>query len=100
MKYINFKIEDLEIKGEELSKNYVDAKPFPHIVIDNFFNKDILDSIVDSFPKNSNDFNNNFNKKSEKKLSLNQTEKFSDTTNNFINFLNSSLFIKFLQKWY
>jgi len=98
MKYINFKIEDLEIKGEELSKKYLSADPFQHIVIDNFFYKDILDSIIDNFPKSSNDFNNNFNKKSEKKLSLNQTDKFSDTTNNFINFLNSSLFIKFLQK--
>ena len=98
MKYINFKIEDLKTKGEELSRSYIDAYPFPHIVIDNFFHEEILNSIINNFPKDLNEFNNIDNKKSEKKLTLNQSYKFSDTTNDFINFLNSSLFIKFLQK--
>ena len=31
---------------------YLNASPFPHIVIDNFFNEKLLDNILNEFPKN------------------------------------------------
>ena len=85
---------------EEVSKNYVDeyltAKPFPSIVFDNFFKEDVLNKILDDFPSNIDKIGNQFNNKAEKKLSLNSPEKFSIGTNNFINYLNSAPFVKFL----
>ena len=39
-----------------------------------------------------------YNNKAEKKLTLNEVSKLSKTTVEFINFLNSSIFIEYLQK--
>ena len=46
--YLN--TESAQKMGEALSGDYCFAEPFPHIVIDNFFPKDLIDKIVDHFP--------------------------------------------------
>ena len=46
--YLN--TESAQKMGEALSGDYCFAEPFPHIVIDNFFPKDLVDKIVDNFP--------------------------------------------------
>lgn len=46
--YLN--TESAQKMGEALSGDYCFAEPFPHIVIDNFFPKDLIDKIVDNFP--------------------------------------------------
>ena len=88
------------INLDKISKNHVNeylaAKPFPSIVFDNFFNDEILNRILKDFPSNIDEIGNKFNNKAEKKLSLNSPEKFSLETNNFINYLNSAPFVKFL----
>ena len=98
MNYIKpsiYEYKDLALKKSTL---YNDATPFPHIVIDNFFNEDILNKIILDFPDNIEKIGEKFNNKAEFKLSLNDPEKLSEQTNNFINFLNSSIFINFLQE--
>ena len=94
--YINDKYKDLKKVASENSSAYLEAKPFPNIVFDNFFNEEVLKKILNDFPKNIREIGNEFNNKAEKKLSLNSAEKFSETTNNFINYLNSEPFVKFL----
>ena len=94
--FINKKYKDLKKVAAENSSNYLNAKPFPNIVFDNFFNEEILEKILNDFPKNIRDIGNEFDNKAEKKLSLNSADKFSNTTNNFINYLNSEPFVKFL----
>ena len=91
-------IKNLFLEAEKLNKTYNDNYPFPHIVIDDLFDETILDYILKDF---SNDLSLNgdeFDNKAEKKISLNNTENLSINTNNFINFLNSNFFIKYLQK--
>lgn len=41
-------LNDLAIKYRE---DYSNAKPFPHIVIDNFLPEFVLDNILNEFPK-------------------------------------------------
>ena len=94
--FINKNYKDLKKVAAENSSNYLNAKPFPNIVFDNFFNEEILEKILNDFPKNIRDIGNEFDNKAEKKLSLNSADKFSNTTNNFINYLNSEPFVKFL----
>ena len=94
--YINKNYINLSKVAAENCKNYITAKPFPSIVFDNFFEENILNQILNDFPKNIKDIGNEYNNKAEKKLSLNQSEKFSQITNNFINYLNSAPFVKFL----
>ena len=40
--------------SKQLSTQYHEAKPFPHIVIDKFLPETILDSVLDEFNKNEN----------------------------------------------
>ena len=97
MTYINKNIKDLNILGKNKKIQYKDSTPFPHIVIDNLFNEVLLNNILNEFPNNIQQIGDNFENKVEKKLSLNDTSKFSIDTNNFINYLNSKEFITFLQ---
>ena len=97
MFFLKNQIEELSKVANEKKKEYVNAKPFPHIVLDNIFDDRILNDILDEFPKNINVIGKSFENKVEKKLTINDSKKLSVTTNNFINFLNSQIFIEFLQ---
>ena len=96
--FINKNYSDLEKVAAENNYKYLNANPFPSIVFDNFFKEEILNEILADFPSNIKDIGNEFNNKAEKKLSLNSAEKLSLKTNNFINFLNSEPFVKFLNE--
>ena len=45
MTFINKNIKNLENLGKQKNIEYTQAKPFPHIVIDNLFDNDLLDKI-------------------------------------------------------
>lgn len=95
--YINRNINDIIKYGLDNANKYKNANPFPHIVIDDFFDEEILNKILNDFPNNIENIGDKFNNNAELKLSLNNTKKFSTDTNNFINFLNSNFFLEFLQ---
>lgn len=94
--FINEKYLNLNKVSTNHAEAYLTAKPFPSIVFDNFFKDEILNKILNDFPSNIDEIGNKFDNKAEKKLSLNSSEKFSVETNNFVNFLNSAPFVKFL----
>jgi len=98
MNYLNFTYDKLNEFANENKDKYLKSEPFPHIVIDNFFNHKILDEIINEFPKNLKEIGNKFDNKVERKLSLNNSNLLSNQTNDFLNFLNSQIFINFLQK--
>lgn len=97
MNYLNTELKELKNFALKNSLKYTKAVPFPHIVIDDFFDSKILDTILKEFPSNLEDIGRKNKNKAELKLSLNDPKKFSLETNNFINFLNSLIFIEFLQ---
>ena len=96
--FLNKNFLNLDKIATEYNQIYEKAEPFPNIVFDNFFSNEILDKVLKNFPKNIQDIGNEYNTKAEKKLSLNDPLKFSNDTNNFINYLNSAPFVKFLNK--
>ncbi len=95
---INKKFLNLTNEAQNKKTNYLSASPFPHIVIDNFFDENILNIILEDFPKDIDKSGEDYNNKAEKKLTLNDVTKLSKTTVEFINFLNSSIFIEYLQQ--
>lgn len=90
--------EALEQRGSDLSTQYKAAKPFPHISMDHFFSPDLLKAIVQEIRSNSEtlDFQKDFYG-SKKKQGINRFEKFGPNTRDFICFLNSDIFIRFLE---
>ena len=87
MNYLNFTYDKLNEFANENKDKYLKSEPFPHIVIDNFFNHKILDEIINEFPKNLKEIGNKFDNKVERKLSLNNSNLLSNQTNDFLNFL-------------
>ena len=90
-------IKDLQV----LSKQYQESEPFPHIVLDNFFNEEILDKVLSNFPnleeknkKSTIQFND---KSGIKSASLGEAE-FSEISKDFMYFLNSETFLLWLQE--
>ena len=92
----NFK--DLDVIANREKNNYSNAKPFPNITFNNFFNNDFLDLIHKEFPDLSKmQDSQKYNVKNEIKLSNKKYENFPKTIKSFIDFLNSDVFLNFLQ---
>ena len=78
----------------EIYKN----KPFPHIVFENFFSKEFLEDVLKEFPDLSKfKDSEKYNSKNEVKFSNNKYTTFQKNTKKFIDFLNSSEFLVFLE---
>jgi hypothetical protein len=43
-------VEQMKMLLPEAHKSYAEAIPFPHIVIDNFFDEEVLDKVLQEFP--------------------------------------------------
>lgn len=81
----------------ELSKQYQNANPYPHIVLENFLNPETLDECIDEFNKlNEADGWINYAHYNEKKKGLNKLEVLPETIKGTINELNSPEFLEFL----
>jgi len=96
---LNGKIGNLKSLANDLKEKYQNAYPFPNIVIDDFFNETLLDSVLLEFPdlaKNKGvvEFDNH----NEKKLAGNGEALFGDVTKRLCHFLNSQPFLEFLQE--
>ena len=82
----------------DLSIKYANAKPFPHIEIENFFKNDLVEDIKSDFPNLEKINSYERNTKNERKFGLEDQNKMSEKINNFIMFLNSQLFLELLRK--
>lgn len=85
--------------AREYSLEYSNNSPFPHIVLDNFFDPSYLESVLAEFPnlsgiKNKLTFNNPY----EKKLAGKGESNFGPKTKELMHFLNSEPFLIFLQE--
>jgi len=92
---INNKI-NLESFAKNHNPEYIIGNPYPHLVIDNFFESHILEEVCSEFSLN-NENNVIFNNPNEKKITLNRWQDFGPNCTKFINFLNNKTFIKFLE---
>lgn len=87
-------LNDLAVKNQE---SYQQAKPFPHILIDNFLPEFVLNNILTEFPKAGEIDWQKFENKAEKKLANKHERNMGDYTRALLYQLNSSTFIEFLE---
>lgn len=93
-KYINAKYLDPSV----LSKLYKSGNPFPHISLDDFFKEEILTEIAEEFPDLSSLSNPlNFNNSREIKFASRGMRDLGEKCFNFISFLNSDVFLQYIQ---
>lgn len=92
------KFFDLDKVALENKKNYKFNKPFPSIYFDNFFDKNFLLKVRDEFPDLSKlEISNKWANKNELKFGNNKYESFKENTRFCFDFLNSIIFLTFLQ---
>ena len=90
--------QNLELTAQKEKLNYLNAKPFPSIALNNFFKDDFLNVVLNEFPDLSKlNKSQNYNAKNEIKLSNKNYDMFPKNIKSFIDFLNSKTFVNFLQ---
>ncbi len=77
--------------------SYVGAKPFPHIVFDNFFNETLLDMVLSEFPRADQAKWQRFDNEREIKLAAAAESSFGPVTRLLLYHLNSITFLEFLR---
>ena len=91
--------QNLDLVAEKESKKYLNGIPFPCIVMENFFDENYLNKVLEGFPdlsqiKSSKKYMN----KNEIKFANNNYTCFPETIKSLIDFMNSQYFLGFLQK--
>lgn len=76
--------------------SYAQAKPFPHVVFDNFFDPTLLELILAEFPKPGEIEWQRFDNQQEIKLASASEASFGPVTRLFLYHLNSITFLEFL----
>jgi 2OG-Fe(II) oxygenase superfamily len=76
---------------------YVSARPFPHIVIDDLLPEQVLDGVLAEFPTPSDDAWVRFETGNERKLASREDTPMGDATLQLLAELNSAPFIEFLE---
>lgn len=84
--------------AEKNCQSYAQAKPFPHIVMDNFLPEGVLDQILEEFPKPGEINWQKFDAAAEKKLASTSELQMGEATRFLLYQLNSSMFVRFLEK--
>lgn len=84
-----------EIK-KSLSESYRNAKPFPHVIFDNFFDPALLDQVLTEFPKPDQIKWQSFDNQHEVKLASAAESSFGPITRLLLYHLNSFTFLEFL----
>ena len=97
-KYLNQSYYNLDLIAEKFSSEYINAKPFPHIVFDNFFDPKFLNNILDDFPKNLDNIGKVLDHDAEQKLVNLDNTQLSGNIIEFLNAANSETFVTFLNK--
>ena len=93
------KFSNLDEIAKQNHAMYKNAQPFPSIVFDDFFNKDFLLRVMNEFPDLSNlKSSQSWKNKNELKFANNRYESFKENTRFCFDFLNSQIFLNFLQK--
>lgn len=95
-------LEKMDRFGEIWVQRYRENRPFPHIAIDGFFDESVIQRIVADYP---GEFDSSWNRTfldagayEEQKLGLDRLEEFPPYIQQFVNSLNSRIFVEFLER--
>lgn len=90
--------QDLAAVATQHREEYTQNKPFPNIYIDNFFQPDFLRKVLAEFPDLSMQKDTIFYKNpNENKHASKGEQQFGPCTRKLVHFLNSEVFLNFLQ---
>ena len=95
---VSKKFNNLKLFADKNKFKYQKSQPFPHLVINGFFENKFLNSVLEEFPdlKKINS-SINYNNKNEIKFANNNQKNFKKNTKLIFKFLNSKRFINFIQ---
>jgi hypothetical protein len=96
--YLNIPYQDLYGVATSFKRQYAEGIPFPHISFPNFFNPDFLEEVLAEFPDLSLLDTYKFKNPNEIKLASKGENGMGPKTREFVHFLNSESFLKFLQE--
>jgi hypothetical protein len=94
---LNKNTQDLIKIAEENKDNYFNNKPFANIALDDFFNPEFLENVLEEFPDLSKKDSHSFHNTKEIKLAGKGEKFFGSETKKLMHFLNSEPFLNFLQ---
>jgi len=95
---INDKLKDVEKFIFQNKEKFVNANPFPFIIIEDFFSNEFLNEVLNQFPNLSEQKKTtNYDNKNEVKFANNQYKNFPSNIKKLFDFLNSDFFLNFLQ---
>ena len=86
---------------QKLKESYKNSKPFNHVTLDNFWNKEVsknLEKEIKNFNKDKKYSVTEYDNAIEKKTTCNHYDKFPSTVYQAFNYLNSENFVNFIQK--
>ena len=83
---------------DTLAEQYRSAQPYPHIHLVDFLNDDVMQSVVDAFPKPGDTNWTNYKHYNENKLGKNDRNQFPSAIGELIDELNSDPFVEWLSK--
>lgn len=101
--YLSFRrpllpLEKMQAIGAEMATTYQTARPFPHIVLDDFLDPIVLDRVLEEFPAEEGIDWVRFQAKHEVKLASKSEQQIGLFTRYLIYSLNSSAFLNFLEQ--
>ena len=91
-------IDSLERDAAKLNEVYLSARPFPHIVMDNFLYPDAAQSIIDEYPSLNSQEWNNYLHANERKFSNTQAPTWPEPLQSVLTELQSDRFVAFLSR--
>ena len=98
MNFFKRPIDEMPAQGLEQHAQYASAAPFPHIVMDDFFNADVLRSLLSEFPelgKEAGDIN--YVNPNESKFASKGEGRLGPGARELVHLLNSQPFLEYLQ---
>lgn len=96
--YINTPYQDLAGVAASFKKQYAEGNPFPHISFTNFFNPEFLEEVLAEFPDLSTLDTYKFKNPNEIKFASKGENGMGPKIREFVHFLNSEPFLKFVQE--
>ncbi len=96
---LNEKYADLNAVAKALAEKYQQADPFPNIYLDEFFDPEYLKGVLGEFPDLEKVKDKIYYKNpNEDKLASKGEAQFGPNTRKLVHFLNSQIFLEFLQE--
>jgi Rps23 Pro-64 3,4-dihydroxylase Tpa1-like proline 4-hydroxylase len=92
-----FNRETLRNLAPALKQEWINASPFPHIMVDDLFPSEVLDAVLTEYPGPEDVDWQRFDAPTEVKLAIADTMQMGSTTRHLLNEMNGQVFLEFLE---